>query len=62
MGTKERKDKGCDDYPSYPDRLLGKFCGYKFINEKGEDVTEYRKNKTLLILDLPPIEITLKDS
>lgn len=61
MGTTERKDQGCDDYPAYPDRLMGKFCGYRFVNEEGKDVTEFRENKTLLILDLPQIEIVVKD-
>lgn len=62
MGTKERKDRGCDDYPAYPDRLMGKFCGYRFANENGKDVTEFRKTRTLLILDLPSVEIIVKDS
>ena len=61
FGTKERMEKGCDSYPTYPDRLLGKFCGYRFIDEQGRDVTTYRKNKTLLRLDLPRIDIIIRD-
>lgn len=60
-GTQERKDKGCDDYPQLGDRLLGKFCGYRFIDENGNDVTEYRKNPTLYIFTHPPIKIIRVD-
>lgn len=61
LGTKERKDRGCDDYPTYPDRLLGKFCGYRFVDaDSGKDVTTFRKNKALVILDVPAIEIVIK--
>lgn len=61
-GKKEREEKGCDKYPQYPDRLLGKFCGYRFIDtETGKDVTQYRKNKILCSLNTPPIDIVIKE-
>ena len=61
-GTKERKEKGCDDYPQYPDRLLGKFCGYRFIDEEtGKDVTQYRKNKLLYRFTHPSIDVVIRD-
>jgi len=56
-GTSDRKIKGCNDYPQYPDRLLGRFCGYRFIDEKGQDITTYRKNPILFTFTQPSIWI-----
>ena len=42
--------KGCDRYPSYPDRLMGTFCGYRFIDKDGKDITTYRKNPSLILI------------
>jgi len=61
FGSKERREKGCDDYPTYPDRLLGRFCGFRFIDEEGRDVTTYRENKTLLRLDVPKVNLVIRD-
>lgn len=61
FGTKKRKEKGCDAYPSYPDRLLGKSCGFRFIDEAGRDMTVYRENKTLLRLDVPKVNIIIRE-
>jgi len=57
FGMPERKIKGCDDYPQYPDRLMGRFCGYRFIDEEGRDVTEYRKNPILFMFTHPRVWI-----
>lgn len=60
-GTKERKEKGCDDYPKFPDRLLNKSCGYRFIDKDGNDVTTFRKNPILLELDRPNLRLVRRD-
>lgn len=60
-GTSERKEKGCDNYPTHPDRLIDKSCGYRFIDENGTDITQYSKELILLDLDIPSIRITRRD-
>jgi len=60
-GSEEYKRKGCEKYPQHPDRLFGKFCGFRFEDENGNDVTEFRKNDVLVRLVFPKVEIIRKD-
>ena len=49
-GNEYYLNKGCKVYPSYPDRVMGKICGYRFIDKDGKDITEYRQNPVILVM------------